>query len=75
MIKIEHVKSLKTKERIGTGLYIIAIILLMISIFKMGANEENEFIRFAGYGALIVASIYAIWLSSEKKKLNDNQSE
>lgn len=67
--------SLKTKTRIGKGLYIIAIILLLIHIYQMNARIENVFFDFAGWIAMIIASSYMLWLSIEKKKSTGKEKD
>lgn len=66
-------KSLKQKERIGIGLYIIAIVLLVFSAISAGANNDNSYIEIGGWAMFLVASIYAIWLVKEKKKLANSE--
>lgn len=67
--------ELKTKERIGYGLYLVAIVLLIIHIYQMGADIENRGISITAWVSLIVASVYQIWLSTEKKKSSKSKIE
>ena len=67
--------GMKVKERIGTGLYIIAIVLLIIHIYQMEADAEKTIVDSKGMIALAVAGIYQIWLSREKRKLTKRDSK
>lgn len=58
---------MRYKKEIGYGLYILAIILLSIHIYQMGADIENRFFDIAGWVALIVASLYGMWIAKDKK--------
>ena len=60
--------NLKTKETISKVLYGIAIVLLLLNIFNHGAGKENRIIEFGGWIFLIIASVYAMYLSKQKKK-------
>lgn len=63
--------NIKSKEKIGYAFMAITIVLLSIHIYQLGANKESRLIGVAGYIALIVSSVYNLWLSKEKKKIED----
>jgi len=65
-------KSIKTKERIGQGLYAIATILLIINIYQKGADIENRWIEIVVWSSFLFAAVYAISLSREKKKIEED---
>ncbi len=60
--------NLQTKETIRKVLYGIAIVLLLLNIFNHGAGKENRIVEVGGWIFLIIASVYSIYLSKEKKK-------
>ena len=60
--------NLQTKETIRKVLYGIAIVLLLLNIFNHGAGKENRIVEVGGWMFLIIASVYSIYLSKEKKK-------
>jgi len=66
--------TLKTRERIGVLLYLVAIILLLINIFWKGESREIRWIDIVGWLVFMVAALYAIWLSKEKNKISDIDS-
>lgn len=67
--------DIKSKEKIGNGLYIVAIVLLLIQCFQMGADIENSLVSYAGWAMLLIAGSYHFWLSQEKKKISNIESE
>jgi len=66
--------SIKSKEKIGIGLSLLAIVLMSINIYNQGAGIENRIIELCAWTSLIVSSFYMLRLSSEKKKLSDSDS-
>ena len=66
--------TLKTRERIGVLLNLVAIILLLINIFWKGESREIRWIDIVGWLVFMVAALYAIWLSKEKNKISDIDS-
>ena len=67
--------KLKSKQQIGNGLYMVAIVLLLVHCYQMGADKENSLISTGGYGMLLIAAVYHLWLSQEKKKVAHQESE
>jgi hypothetical protein len=61
-------KTIKSKERLGNILYTIASILLLISIYKKGADTEYRLLDIASWVTLMIAALYGIWITSIKKK-------
>ena len=66
--KSKKMKSEKLKERIGSGLYVVAIILIFITIYQKSVDSPNKINEMIWPVALIIASIYRFWLYKEKKK-------
>ena len=64
-------KSIKFKERIAIGLYIIAIFLMCYSLFQRSLGTDNGFIEISSWIALLVASLYYLWFWNQKKKLDN----
>jgi len=60
--------SLKTKENINIALYILAIILMIINQSNKDADTQNEIIEKSSWLALMIASLYTIYLSRVKRK-------
>ena len=53
----------------------VAIVLLLVHCYQMGADKENSMISIGGYGMLLIAAVYHLWLSQEKKKVAHQESE
>ncbi|MEL6658228.1 MAG: hypothetical protein AAFP77_30300 [Bacteroidota bacterium] len=68
-------ESIKLQERIATGLYVVAIILLLINIYQKGADIENRFVEIGGWLFFLVASILMAFVAKEKKKLKQMNEE
>ncbi len=60
--------SFRTKEKVSKILYIIAIILMMLNLFNKGTDTENKIMEYSSWLALVIAALYEIYLSREKKK-------
>ena len=72
--RLLNMKSLKTQERIGTLLFVVAIILMLFSLSWKVSGGDKSIVEPIGFIVLTVAALYSLWFQREKKKQTDNRS-
>ena len=60
--------NLQTKETIVKVLYGIAIVLLLLNIYNQGAGKDNRIVEIGGWIFFLIAAVYSMFVSKEKKK-------
>lgn len=63
----------RKQEILSKALYAVAIVLLLLNIYFLGANKENRLIEFSGWIVLIIALVYAAYLSKAKKNWEETE--
>lgn len=56
------------KDLFGVLLFIVALLLFVYNIAIIGTSSESKKIEFLASSLMLLSSLYAIWLSLQRKK-------
>ena len=65
-------KSIETKESIGIGIFVFAIILQLFNLYQKGTGTQTDLVNISSWIAMAGALLFMFWVSLLKKKVRDN---